>query len=53
VLQAELGVGELGKVCQPVFQYSGSGKQFHEVSSREIVVGFDDVGSAADSCIDF
>jgi hypothetical protein len=53
VLQAELGVGDFGGVCQLIFENAGSGKQFHEVSSCEIVVWFEDVWSAADSRVDF
>jgi hypothetical protein len=53
MLQAELSVGDSGGVCQLIFQNTGSGQQFHEVSSREIIVGFDDVGSAAGSRVDF
>ncbi|MDR1561421.1 MAG: hypothetical protein LBS23_03645 [Holosporaceae bacterium] len=53
VLHTELCVGNSGGICQFVFEYSSSGKQFHEMRSREIVVRFDDVGSAVDSCVDF
>jgi hypothetical protein len=48
VLQAELGIGDSDNVCQLVFQDASSGKQFHEMRSRKIVVWSDDIASAAD-----
>jgi hypothetical protein len=36
MLQAELGLGDSGRVCQLVLQNAGSCRQFHEMPSCKV-----------------